>query len=364
VYADYGTDVFTVDLPRPASGGRCQYDLSDYLTQATTYDISVVAFGTKGRFYGTSLPSNVITVTQEAIYATTENGATAEASNPDMIWHGTSVVLKYWFDGVNYICPTTAPTVTGATGSWTKISDLYGELTISSPTGSVVFTISGVPGVSTSYTTVWDTVIEASGTAGTPPAAWDVTESSLAYSFISNSIAYTGIYIDEYGCMYYTANNINTLVFDTVGAVGPTGWQDEGYRTIVSTVDPDTVFLQDWAVFYDKNTDGVIPTPLFPVQWNFVMETESPTDVANYWTVLGSYVNVGFYSNGTSYTRFSVDSDGSIYYGTTSSNTLVYDYIAGWVLPAYRTIACETNPELSFVGSDWSGFYRANTVQT
>ena len=206
-------------------------------------------------------------------------------------------------------------------------------------------------------------MIEAYGTAGSPPVAWDLTEQTLSYTFTSNGVTYTSIYLDEMGCMYYGSGGTYTIVYDAVAL----GWISANYRTIMSTTDPATAFVNTWATFYSVNTNGSSPSPseTYTVAWNFVMETEAPTDVANYWSVLNANsVSLNFRSNNTAYSRVSVDNDGSIYYGTASGNTLVYDYIAGWVLPAYRTIVCETNPELAFVGNDWSSFYRANTAQT
>lgn len=59
-----------------------------------------------------------------------------------------------------------------------------------------------------------------------------------------------------------------------------------------------------------------------------------------------------------------MDPDGNIYYVTAQgANTLVYDYISGWVLPAYRTIVCADDPDLEFL-DEWSNFYTANTVET
>lgn len=51
------------DITPPASGTPCQFRLNDYLTSATTYDISVVALGNALAAYSTSPASNTIVVT-------------------------------------------------------------------------------------------------------------------------------------------------------------------------------------------------------------------------------------------------------------------------------------------------------------
>ena len=205
-----------------------------------------------------------------------------------------STVLKYSFDGTAYVCPTTGPTVTGATGTWTKLNDLLGQLTISNVTDTAIeFTISGIAGTVTSYTTYWDGSIESSGTTGTPAVAWDVTDSTQVYSFNSNGMAYSALYVDEMGCLYYTAGNNNTMVYNAL-----TGeWTNTNYRTIVSTTDPDTAFANAWAPFYEVNTDGVVPVP-HTVQWNFIMYYDGlSAEDPDYWNVSGSAIDVSFRSN-------------------------------------------------------------------
>ena len=272
-----------------------------------------------------------------------------------------STVFKYSFDGTAYVCPTTGPAVTGATGTWVKVNDLLGQLTISDVTDTVVeFTISGVAGTTTSYTTYWDAFIESSGTVGSPAVAWDVRESTLNYSFNSNGNAYDALFVDGMGCVYYKVGAVHTMVYNAI----TDEWASPNYRTVVSTVDPDTVFANEWAAFYTSNTNGVTPVP-HTVQWNFIMYSDGlDSEAPDYWDVSGGYVAVSFRSNNVQYARISVDSEGSIFYVTAQGvNTCVYDYISGWVLPAYRTIVCASDPALEFL-DEWSNFYTANTVET
>lgn len=115
----------------------------------------------------------------------------------------------------------------------------------------------------------------------------------MNYSFNSNGSAYDALYVDAMGCLYYKAGAAYTMVYDAL-----TGeWASSNYRTMVSTVDPDTVFANEWAAFYDANTNGVVPVP-HTVQWNFIMHADGlDVEAPDYWNVQGSYVAVSFRSN-------------------------------------------------------------------
>ena len=88
----------------------------------------------------------------------TLTNCTAAAGNPTYIERTKSATLVYNFDGTNYVCPTTAPTVTGATvTSWTKNSNTQGTLVISNPTNNVTFTVAGEVPAPAGYPFVLDT---------------------------------------------------------------------------------------------------------------------------------------------------------------------------------------------------------------
>lgn len=80
-----------------------------------------------------------------AVYTITPTltNCTAQAGNPTTIEQGGTAQLTFLFDGTNYKCPTTAPTVTNATGTWVKVSDTKGNLTLSNPSGAVSFSVVG-----------------------------------------------------------------------------------------------------------------------------------------------------------------------------------------------------------------------------
>ena len=73
------------------------------------------------------------------------------------------------------------------------------------------------------------------------------------------------------------------------------------------------------------------------------------------WDVLGSTLNVSFYSNGTAFSSIYITPDGGIFY----DNTEVYDYENGWINQEYRTLYNTTDFTESFQ-SDWTDFYLAN----
>jgi len=88
---------------------------------------------------------NGVTLYEKIFYpiTVTLTNATASQSNPSIIAEDGTATLIYTFDGTNYICPTTSPTVTGATGVWTKDSDTQGTMVLSNATGNVSFTVAG-----------------------------------------------------------------------------------------------------------------------------------------------------------------------------------------------------------------------------
>ena len=77
-----------------------------------------------------------------SITATVVN-ATAAVNNPTEIADGFTATLTYTFDGSSYLCPSSSPVVTGATGVWTKVSDVQGTMVLSNATGAVSFTVEG-----------------------------------------------------------------------------------------------------------------------------------------------------------------------------------------------------------------------------
>ena len=68
--------------------------------------------------------------------------ASAADNNPTFIVAGETATLVFHFTEP-YSCPTYAPSVVGASRSWTKNSDRQGTIVLSNPTRDVSFTIAG-----------------------------------------------------------------------------------------------------------------------------------------------------------------------------------------------------------------------------
>ncbi len=124
----------------PSSG--CVLPTSISVTNAT-----LVNYSSSTGIFSIENPTGAVTITAVCLqtYSITPTlvNATAAPGNATVIHDNETVTLTYAFDGTNYVCPATGPTVTGATGSWTKVSDTQGTLQLSNPTGAVSFTISG-----------------------------------------------------------------------------------------------------------------------------------------------------------------------------------------------------------------------------
>lgn len=78
---------------------------------------------------------------------------------------------------------------------------------------------------------------------------WDVREKVLPISFVSNGGQFGSMSVDFEEAITYG----NTMVYETTG--GQRGWNYENinYKEIKMYVDPDEVFLDDWANFLNAN---------------------------------------------------------------------------------------------------------------
>lgn len=78
---------------------------------------------------------------------------------------------------------------------------------------------------------------------------WDVREKVLPISFVSNGGQFGSMSVDFEEAITYG----NTMVYETTG--GQRGWNYENinYKEIKMYVDPETVFINDWANFLNAN---------------------------------------------------------------------------------------------------------------
>lgn len=148
-----------------------------------------------------------ITAACKALYniTVTCTNATASSSNPTTIVTGGTATLVFTFDGTNYTCPTTAPVVTGATGAWTKDSDLQGTMVLSNPTGNVSFTVAGKSSRVTDLTgTTWrfkeDGITSINQTI---PSIYFATSGGRSYSSMDISNDGTATYLYYGGDLVY-----------------------------------------------------------------------------------------------------------------------------------------------------------------
>lgn len=141
---------------------------------------------------------------------------TADSGNPTTVKQGETAILTFTADS-GYSLPDTV-TVTGATGLWNKAT---GAMLISGATGTVRFTIGGVPQGETWLMNEW--------TQGTIYDGFTVD-----INFTSNSNSYTQIKELE-GELFYGGTRV----------YGVTGWENQNYRTVYFPV-PPTGNLRSW----------------------------------------------------------------------------------------------------------------------
>lgn len=132
---------------------------------------------------------------------------TADSGNPTTVRQGETAILTFTADS-GYSLPDTV-TVTGATGLWNKAT---GTMVISGATGTVRFTIGGVPQGET-----W--LINADG-----GAFW-------GNAFTAN-ITFDTYAEGEYRTFNTFVYGETYLQYDNGVVYNSLGWRDEGYRTV------------------------------------------------------------------------------------------------------------------------------------
>lgn len=169
-----------------------------------THTIKVKAKNTN---YITSAFSNSVTWEVYSITATL-TGLTASTGNASAVAQSVSSVTLEYNTETGYITPSTAPTVTGATVKYNRVSDSQCRLTLTNITGNITFTLTAVKRldtptnvtVSDAYVVEFDKVENATnydvlvdGTvignykATTPLSGYKVTfASNFSYSNVSN----------------------------------------------------------------------------------------------------------------------------------------------------------------------------------
>lgn len=90
---------------------------------------------------------------EKEIYTITPTlvNCTASSENPTTIEQGGTATLQFYFNTTSYICPEDSPTVMGATGTWEKVNNGLGIMTLSNPTADITFTVTG-SAISEGYT--------------------------------------------------------------------------------------------------------------------------------------------------------------------------------------------------------------------
>lgn len=116
------------------------FDISQYIDDLSV-GTHILKVKSSASGYEDSEFSNEISYRVYSISATAQN-CTAAADNVTKIGEGTSVVLIYTFSGL-YECPSTGPSVSGVTSTWTKVSETEGQLTLTNPSQNLSFTVSG-----------------------------------------------------------------------------------------------------------------------------------------------------------------------------------------------------------------------------
>ena len=157
-------------------------------------------------------------ITSYSITVTLTN-ATAASGNPSTIAQGGTATLVFTFDGTNYICPSTSPVVTGATGVWTKNSDSQGTMVLSNANGNVSFTVAGeqaLPQLDTpTNLSVADTT-----------ASFDEVENATSYEFYVDDVS-----IGEYPTVSLISFSIAGTTYQADSGMTWGEWVNSNYNT-------------------------------------------------------------------------------------------------------------------------------------
>lgn len=206
--------------------------LSFYAEDGYTFDDDIEEAITNAS--GFSLSNATWTVVEQFPITVTTTHCTSVWTNPTVIDAGGTAQLKFNFNGTEYVCPDTAPTVTGATvDSWVKVDDKHGTLNISDPTGAVSVTVEGEAVPSAGETWVINE---------TPDVGFR-TYIAETINFISNNVQFKELTIEgfqampDYNIRYYTDNWNYTGVYDMES------WTDQAYRTVTFETAPTGVLL-------------------------------------------------------------------------------------------------------------------------
>ena len=192
------------------------------------------------------------------ISVTTTN-VTASSSNPTTIKEGTTATLVFTADGTNYKVPTSMPTITGATGTYTRTSDTSCTITLSNPTGNVSFSVVG------------EEALEQLAT----PTNLSVTDTTLSFDPVENATSYE-VYADGVSIGEYVVTEMpekGDLITMSLGNATPAAGTQDTYRVLsVKGTTAEVVAMYDQSTSVEFNNSGV----------NTILEIISPHDIIGY----------------------------------------------------------------------------------
>lgn len=191
----------------------------------------------------TKIILNGVTLYEKIFYSITVTltNATASQSNPSVIAEDGTATLVFTFDGTNYICPSTSPVVTGATGVWTKNSDVQGTMVLSNATGNVSFTVAGEQALP-----LLDTPTNLSVTDTT--ASFDEVENAEKYEFFVDDVS-----IGEYSPVTLISFSItlsgNSTTYQAEDGMTWGEWCSSGYNT-------DGFYVEGFGIYHPDAPAG------------------------------------------------------------------------------------------------------------
>lgn len=208
---------------------------------------------------------NGITLYEKIFYSITVTltNATASQSNPSVIAEDGTATLVFTFDGTSYICPSTSPVVTGATGVWTKNSDVQGTMVLSNANGNVSFTVAGeqaLPQLDTpTNLSVTDNV-----------ASFDEVENAEKYEFFVDDVS-----IGEYPTVTLISFSItlsgNSTTYQAEDGMTWTEWVASEYNTGFYMVDESLqrIIVGGGDYVRDAGNSAVAPSDLIVANYAY-----------------------------------------------------------------------------------------------
>ena len=243
----------------------------------------------------------------------TATNLTPDQNNPVTIMEDSSITLNFTANPATYKTPTTAPSVTNATGLYIRTSSTRCSVVISNPYGNVSMSISGTAIVTRNFT-----ISDSGGTTHSMTCESGMTWAEYAASEMPGA---TNIVINGTDVMYQ-----NQKIFTT-----------SSYATACSP--SDTILAQ---TYYSADASLILTGT-----WLLNMELVDPeSDLTT---------NVTFTSNGVTYTNFTIRAYDSVLYGSTKVYLWEPDeeWRIGWLNEANRTITFAGTGAVSIAVRNW-----------